>query len=472
MRRFRSVFPLFACPLSFAGVAALVLLATLASSDGAAAQRLSIEGRVWEDLNGDGGVGPEERALSGVEVRLFRGDRRVDRDETDAEGFFRFRGLRADNYRLEVDESTLSLDLERGQGSRIYADVTRSIDDANFGFVPREVAERLRREREGGGVPPVEGGEGTGAPPGTSAGSSDEEPAAGGGAGEGDTPEPSATPGATGDPAEDTGGAAGAEDESDEEEGRSSLGLWIFVVLVLVLLAILAKRLGGKPAMTLERFLAHRDAGEWAQMEAAYHALPESVRATSFVRQQRAFGLNRAGDGEAAERLLRELHESEGPSPETCGMLGRVFKDRWEAARDAGDAARAAELLETSIGHYLDGHKSDPSDPYPGINALTLMESLPEGHGRRDSLLAEVRQAVAERTEPDYWTDATRLELAILEGDPERGTAALAASLGAEKTAWQVETTRRNLRLLREGREAKGASVPEWAGEAEEKLGR
>ena len=65
--------------------------------------------------------------------------------------------------------------------------------------------------------------------------------------------------------------------------------------------------------------------------------------------------------------MLRELLAEVGPDPELNGLLGRVYKDRWS------DGGMTPELLDQAVETYLDGHEADPDDPYPGINALTMM---------------------------------------------------------------------------------------------------
>jgi hypothetical protein len=73
------------------------------------------------------------------------------------------------------------------------------------------------------------------------------------------------------------------------------------------------------------------------------------------VPEQLALALNRAGRGEEAERILLDLIERRGPSSETCGILGRVYKDRWETTLKTGDALLARGLLEKAIAAYLCG---------------------------------------------------------------------------------------------------------------------
>jgi hypothetical protein len=71
------------------------------------------------------------------------------------------------------------------------------------------------------------------------------------------------------------------------------------------------------------------------------------------VQEQLGFALNRVGRGEEAERVLLDLITKRGPSSETYGILGRVYKDRWVAAQKAGDEFLATGLLEKAIENYL-----------------------------------------------------------------------------------------------------------------------
>ena len=105
--------------------------------------------------------------------------------------------------------------------------------------------------------------------------------------------------------------------------------------------------------------------------------MPKEMAAGPRVRRRHAFALNRDGRGEEAERVLEQLIAEEGPSPEVCGLLGRVYKDRWDELK------HAPELLDQAVEAYLQGHDSGPDNPYPGINALTLMVLHPDSPRRR-----------------------------------------------------------------------------------------
>ncbi len=209
----------------------------------------------------------------------------------------------------------------------------------------------------------------------------------------------------------------------------------------------------------LDRFLACQDEKAWREIYGLREQMPEEMARSPRVRRRHAFALNRDGRGEEAERLLLELIAEEGPSPDLCGGLGRVYKDRW----DAGE--RPAAVLEQAIDSYLQGHDSGSEDPYPGINALTLMALAPQQLERYDPLLEEVAQAVEARAgagDNSYWHYATRIELAMHRDDEVAARDALTGALAAYELPWMVESTLRNLRLLRDALEERGRPVRKW----------
>ncbi len=222
-----------------------------------------------------------------------------------------------------------------------------------------------------------------------------------------------------------------------------------------------------------EFFLAHRGHRAWAEMVAIAEAMSPHLSSKTLVRQQKAFALNRDGLSEQAEKILEELRDSRGPSAETCGLLGRVYKDRWDAARRSGAAAGADELLDQAIQAYRQGHDAQPSNPYPGINVLTLMAFTEAPEAERQALAATVRGAAqtnARSDATDYWAWATLLELAVHERDEGAAREALAQAVGATDERWQYETTLRNIRLIRSARDARGEESPAWVEEVEATL--
>jgi hypothetical protein len=196
------------------------------------------------------------------------------------------------------------------------------------------------------------------------------------------------------------------------------------------------------------------------------------LAATVMVREQLGLALNRAGRGDEAERVLTTLIAERGPSSETYGILGRVYKDRWDAAAKAGDTFLARGLLDKAIGAYLAGFEADWRDAYPGINAVTLMELRTPPDARREALVPVVRYAVERRVaagKPDYWDHATLLELAVLAKDEQAASSALGDALAHVRESWEPETTARNIGLIRQARAQRQDDVP-WTAEVEETL--
>ena len=224
----------------------------------------------------------------------------------------------------------------------------------------------------------------------------------------------------------------------------------------------------------VDLLLSYRSVSNWNEMIRLVGAMPAPLRRTPLAQEQLAFALNRVGRGEEAERALTELIATRGPSSETYGLLGRVYKDRWEAALKKGEKILARGLLDKAIDAYTKGFETDWRDAYPGINAVTLMTIKTPPDARVRGLLPVVRYAVERKIasgKPDYWDYATLVELAVLAKDESGAMDALAAALPAIREGWEPETTARNLRLVRETRESRGESV-QWAVTIENELGR
>jgi hypothetical protein len=224
--------------------------------------------------------------------------------------------------------------------------------------------------------------------------------------------------------------------------------------------------------VVVDLFLSYRAVKAWQAMVDLVARMPPPLAATVMVQEQLALALNRAGLGEDAERVLTELLEKRGPSSETYGILGRVYKDRWEAAMKTRDRFRARGFLDKAIEAYRRGFETDWRDAYPGVNAVTLMELKEPPDPQREQLIPVVRYAVERRIaagKPDYWDYATRLELAVLAEDQDAAGQALADGLAAAREGWERETTARNLRLIREARNGRNKNS-DWIEEIETAL--
>src|SRR3954465_2727659 len=150
-------------------------------------------------------------------------------------------------------------------------------------------------------------------------------------------------------------------------------------------------------AVVIDLFLSYRAVKAWQAMIDLVARMPPPLAATVMVQEQIASLLNRATRGKDAERVLTDLLQKRGPSSETYGILGRVYKDRWEAAAKAGNWFLARGLLDRAIDAYVRGFEADWRDAYPGVNAVTLMELKDPPDPRREPLIPVVSYAVERR---------------------------------------------------------------------------
>lgn len=245
-------------------------------------------------------------------------------------------------------------------------------------------------------------------------------------------------------------------------------------------LAALADELVGKPAVEagvlVDLFLSFRAVMDWDGMVALYERLPAELQRTVLVREQLGFAQNRRGDWQAALATLEQVAAEQGPSSETCGLMGRVYKDRWDAERKAGNAHAARGWLRKAVDAYLRGFEADWRDAFPGINAVTLLEIQgdPESLRREAEIVPVVRYAVGRRMAtgaPDYWDHATLLELAVLARDQKAAESHLADAVASVREPWEPETTARNLDLIAAARRERSSLEP-WLDEIVAAMGR
>lgn len=225
-------------------------------------------------------------------------------------------------------------------------------------------------------------------------------------------------------------------------------------------------------SVVIDLFLSYRSVKGWAEMISLATRMAPQFSSSVMVRQQLALAFNRLGRSQEAERVLTDLIARMGPSSESYGILGRIYKDRYEAARTEGNEKFAAELLNQAIDAYVHGFESDWRDAYPGINAVTLMEIREPPDPRRKKLLPVIRYAVERRIaagKPDYWDFATLLELAVLAQDEADAQSSLESVRLTARFPFETETTARNLRLINEVREKRGAIRP-WMKSIEQSL--
>jgi hypothetical protein len=228
---------------------------------------------------------------------------------------------------------------------------------------------------------------------------------------------------------------------------------------------------GVEAGVLVDLLLSYRATGAWVDMVRVAEAMPELVSRTLLVREQQGFALNRAGRSQDAERVLLAVLDEYGPSSETLGLLGRVYKDRWNAERE-GSLLKARGHLDKAVDAYRRGFEADWRDAFPGVNAVTLMEIRDPGGAEQQALVPVVRYANLRRLQggaPDYWDFATRLELAVVGRDQADAVEGATAALAAVREPWEPSSTAGNLGLIRLARAERGETVA-WADEIEQEL--
>ena len=224
--------------------------------------------------------------------------------------------------------------------------------------------------------------------------------------------------------------------------------------------------------IVVDLYLSLRDVQSHAAMIELYERMPPPLQRAKMIREQLGFALNREERFDEAEKVLKEVIAEFGASSETNGLLGRIYKDRWSKAKGAG-RPEARGLLRRAIDTYLEGFEADWRDAYPGINALTLMEQQEKPDPRKPRILPVVTYSVTRKAakNADYWDYATLLELAVLGDDRDAVDENLAEATAYARHAWEVQSTKRNLGLIRAAREARHEDGG-WIKQIEDELER
>lgn len=198
----------------------------------------------------------------------------------------------------------------------------------------------------------------------------------------------------------------------------------------------------------IDLFLSYRALEGWNEMINLVEKMPEHLRRSLMVQEQLGFALNRAKRGPEAEKVLLSAIENYGANSETCGILGRIYKDRW---KNATDPMMKQSQLQYAINMYVQGFEVDWRDAYPGVNAVTLMTFLEKPDPRQQELMPVVRYAVKQKValgKPDYWDYATLMELEILSGDMDEAKGYLLKALPLANEAFMPKTTMDTLVMI------------------------
>ncbi len=215
----------------------------------------------------------------------------------------------------------------------------------------------------------------------------------------------------------------------------------------------------------IDLFLSYRSLGSregFQKMVDLIEKMSPILQQTVMVREQYAFALNRLNKKEEAEKVLLDLIKNRGGSSETYGILGRIYKDQWEAAYKDNKKLSAAGYLKKAIDTYMKGFNMDWRDAYPGVNAVTLMAIAQPEDTRWKEIYPVVQYACNQKMKggsPDYWDYATMLELKTIKKEWEQAAEYLGSALANVREKWEPETTAKNIRYIKESREARNENA-------------
>jgi MAP3K TRAFs-binding domain len=209
------------------------------------------------------------------------------------------------------------------------------------------------------------------------------------------------------------------------------------------------------PIELLTLLRRYRDLSEWDSVISLAEDAPDSSQSPE-VRQILALALNRrggSGDQERAIALMEALVAETGGDSETFGVLGRIFKDKYNEAAAGKRSSEAADCLERALHYYRAGFEKS-KDIYSGVNVVSLLQERTDAAARIEveELVPRIRAIVQGRIEAglesgrvDYWDLATELELAVASRDwPAAATAAERIRQNATP-GWMIETTMQSL---------------------------
>ena len=210
------------------------------------------------------------------------------------------------------------------------------------------------------------------------------------------------------------------------------------------------------PTAFMDLLKRYRDLSEWDRVVGLADDAPPEIRQSPEVRNMLVLALNRrngTGDQERAISLMEQQIAETGGDSESFGILGRIYKDRYDQAKERDDSEEATRNLDKAIETYRNGFDKNPRDYYPGINVVNLLLQRGDDASRKEleDLVPRVRTAVQAKLEGDrvnFWDLATDLQLAAVARDWPRAEQRASAMMAQSPAEWMVETTLRDIRAM------------------------
>ncbi len=191
--------------------------------------------------------------------------------------------------------------------------------------------------------------------------------------------------------------------------------------------------------VALELLYLLRDCTDWATTLQFIDALPEDLRSSPLVKEQRALALSKSGDHDTAIGALRALISNSGDTPERRGLLGGRYKKKWMENKNPSD-------LDRAIVEYEAGMRLDLNDYYPISNLPRLYRTRKrKDDDEKARVAAAIALAACERAQlrgsNDGWLNATLLGAAFDAGKVDRAQELADQVATEDPSAWKLETT-------------------------------
>ena len=136
---------------------------------------------------------------------------------------------------------------------------------------------------------------------------------------------------------------------------------------------------------------------------------PKQLRALALAR--RAAKTKRAGDLDEAQVIVAELYAGGERDPETLGIYGRTWMDRYQVDQNLMSLRKSRDL-------YAEAFDAARDDYYTGINAATksVLLGSPDDLEKANEYAARVLDIVGTKAWPgDYWKTATAAEALLMQ---------------------------------------------------------
>lgn len=167
-----------------------------------------------------------------------------------------------------------------------------------------------------------------------------------------------------------------------------------------------------------------------------------------FFGQQYALALNRIGQVEKAVNEIQRVMRTYGESPESYGILGRIYKDKYTQTSQIG-------YLDKAIESYEKGFNLDIRDFYPGVNLATLLLQKGDANSisKMKNIITILQYTLSQnQINSDIWQQCSFIEILCLQQDWEKAVSkedALLAML-PKPAPFVLNTLKNNLSLIKQ----------------------